>query len=461
MGTRDIARPAQGCQLAIVILAIVGSLVGLRAPATAVDQIPIVSYPLADNSDGSNGFGPGSLDNTLLADTTISAGPGLGQFSVGTDSWSGSTQVLKTGPGTAVASATASAALSRDWYFEITLTPRVAIDLRAVSADWSRGGTTATRGWFVRSSLDNYASDLYANETPVSTPTGLNSVSFPLTGFSNIATPITFRFYIYTDATGRYMDFQNIAFYRSVPPVPVLPPELPALINLPVATVPVVTVVPSTTVAPTTTVPPSATVPSPIPQDDGELPELAPGVSRVLENGAPAPVEVFVQDSTDLVLRGDGFQLTLSAECSFECTIETDLEGRQVLELEENGMAQVRGQGFLASTPVYVWLFSEPKFLGKLTVNADGTFAGSLSLAGIEVGGHTLQVNGTSVDGAPLTANLGVLVSPEGTPTPLPGVLPSTGSELDAGVMVWAPLLAGLGVALVWAGRRRTSSVQR
>jgi len=243
----------------------------------------------------------------------------------------------------------------------------------------------------------------------------------------------------------------------TVPPAPVLPPNLPALVAEPVATVPPVTVAPSTTVpAPTTTVAPSTSVPVPVPQEGGVLPELPPGASQVFENGVPEVVEVFVEGSTELVLRGDGFQMNLAGECSFGCTIRTDPEGRQVLELEENGLARVEGEGFKPGTPVYVWLFSDPTFLGELTVNPDGSFAGSVSLAGIEIGGHTLQVNGTSFDGRSRTANLGVLVSPEGVPSPLPTVLPATGSGVDLSLFAWVMLLTSLGGALVWVTRRRT-----
>jgi hypothetical protein len=240
-----------------------------------------------------------------------------------------------------------------------------------------------------------------------------------------------------------------------------LPPALPALINLPTLTTPPSTVAPSTTVPATTpsTVAPSTTIPLPVPQQGGVLPALPPGASQVFVDGVPEVVEVFVADSTDLVLRGDGFQMALAGECSFGCTIRTDAEGRQVLELEENGFAKVQGEGFKPGTPVYIWLFSEPKFLGELTVLADGSFAGSVSIAGIENGTHTLQVNGTSADGKARTANLGVLVSPEGVPTPLPGRLPATGS--DAGLLTWVLLFTALGGALVWMSRRRTVPTQR
>lgn len=180
----------------------------LEAAGAAV----LVSYPFNNNADGSNGFAYTTFDSSVLTSSAVAKGAGLGQYSVGTDSWSGSTQVLKTGPGTAVAGATAADAVANDWYFQFTLTPTASMDIRSIEADWSRGGTTDVRGWFVRSSLDSYTSDLYSNQTPDGTATGLQHVGFNITGFTGLTSAVTFRFYIYTERTTRYMDFQNIQF---------------------------------------------------------------------------------------------------------------------------------------------------------------------------------------------------------------------------------------------------------
>ena len=229
----------------------------------------------------------------------------------------------------------------------------------------------------------------------------------------------------------------------------VLPPPLPTA--APVTT---------TTNPPTTTTsPPTTTLPAPVPGNDGALPSLAPGGSQVLDDGVVTPVEIFVQNSTDLVVRSGTFQINLTGECSYGCTIATDPDGRHVLELEQDGRARATGQGFLPDTPVYVWLFSEPTLLGQLTVEADGTFDGSVSLVGIEPGQHTLQLTGTSTDGTRRTANLGVLVSPQGGPTPLPGVLPATGSTTNTTTALWAILLSVLGAGITWAGRRHRGVV--
>jgi len=137
--------------------------------------------------------------------------PGLSQFSVGTDSWSGTTEVLKTGPNASPTSSAANA-LADDWYFQFTLTPNSSMDIRSIEADWSRGGTRGVRGWFVRSSVDNYVTDLYANETPDGTAEGLQHAAFDVSGNTGLSAATTYRFYIYTTSTGRYVDFQNVQF---------------------------------------------------------------------------------------------------------------------------------------------------------------------------------------------------------------------------------------------------------
>lgn len=206
--SRDRSRSARRVRWESVALATAVTFACLDAAGAAV----LVKYPFNNNTDGSNGFAYTTFDSGVLASSVVAKGAGLGEYSVGTDSWSGSTQVLKTGPGTEVSNATAADAVANDWYFQFTLTPTSSMDIRSIEADWSRGGTTAVRGWFVRSSLDSYASNLYANETPIGTATGLQHVGFNITGFTGLTSAVTFRFYIYTDRTGRYMDFQNVQF---------------------------------------------------------------------------------------------------------------------------------------------------------------------------------------------------------------------------------------------------------
>ena len=170
----------------------------------------LLNYPFDNSGDGQSGFAPTAFNSSVLASQAVTKGPGLGQFSVSPEAALANIVVLKTGPGT-TASATAANALLNNWYFTINLTPQSTMDISSIELDWSRGGTNGTRGWFVRSSQDNYATDLYSNETPNGTAVGLQHVSISLSGFSGIGAT-DFRFYIYTSTTGRYMDFQNVQF---------------------------------------------------------------------------------------------------------------------------------------------------------------------------------------------------------------------------------------------------------
>ncbi len=184
------------------------------ASLDAASAAVLVSYPFNNSSDGSSGFAYSSLDATVLASAAVSKGAGLGQYSVGTD-FGSIEKMLKTGPGTADAGASAATALANNWYFEFTLTPSSSMDIGSIDADWSRGGTSGNRGWFIRSNVDNYASDLFAVQSPDGTATGFQHVNVELAGFTGLSTATSFRFYIYTSSTGRYMDFSNVQFNES------------------------------------------------------------------------------------------------------------------------------------------------------------------------------------------------------------------------------------------------------
>lgn len=223
----------------------------------------------------------------------------------------------------------------------------------------------------------------------------------------------------------------------------------PSAPQLPLVTTPVTTTPPSTTTprSPTTTAP-TTTVPAPVPNTFGVLPDLQPGESAVIENQLPVPVEVFLDDTNTLVMRGQHFELNLAGQCDGGCDLTTDSTGRQVLQVQQDGNAFVGGFGFMPGTLVHIWMFSEPTYLGALTVANDGTFQGSVFLQGITPGTHTLQVNGTSFDGNDRSANLGVVVLANNDPS---RPLPATGNGNTAPLLV----LAALAMVILGALARR------
>jgi hypothetical protein len=205
--------------------------------------------------------------------------------------------------------------------------------------------------------------------------------------------------------------------------------------------------------SPETTVPepepePAVTGPAPV-LVNGAVPQMAPGEIVVYEDGVPVSVQVFVEDDTELVIKASTFDLRLSGECETSCTVEETSDGRFVLTLEQDGTARTEGTGFQPGSVVDVWLFSEPRYLGQVTVGPDGTFTGSVLLGDVEVGEHTLQVNGVTTTGGQRSANMGVLVNSADLETP---TLPSAG--LGDLAFNWILLLVAAGGLLVLTARR-------
>jgi len=237
---------------------------------------------------------------------------------------------------------------------------------------------------------------------------------------------------------------------------PALPAGIGGLVIQPVAS-------PTTSPSPTTTNPPPTTTPAtpddtPVPALDptGALPEVEPGDGLLVENGEAVPVEVLVENAEELVLRTQSqtFELRLAGDCTTGCSITNDATGRETIFLEEDGNARVSGFGFKPGTLVHVWMFSEPRYLGALPVQADGTYAGTFPLDDVAVGAHTLQANGISFDDRDRSANLGVVVQP--SVVPLPSVLPATGTS---SALVWLASVALFALVTGTAARRRTHDV--
>jgi hypothetical protein len=103
-------------------------------------------------------------------------------------------------------------------------------------------------------------------------------------------------------------------------------------------------------------------------------------------------------------------------------------------------------------------MFSDPTFLGELTVDANGRFSGEVSLAGITPGDHILQITGTNPDGNQRSINLGVSVeSAPSTTAPGLGLLPVTGGGWN--LLLWMVLLIAMGLLTLGTRRRFLSQL--
>ena len=184
----------------------------------------------------------------------------------------------------------------------------------------------------------------------------------------------------------------------------------------------------------------------------GAPPTLAPGQSLATNAGVPTPVTVTpLPDARSTRIAGDGWLMDIDVP---DGTVR-DEGGAPLIEIANGTDSRVRGTGFMPGTRAYVWLMSDPTFLGEVTVSADGSFSGDVPIDGVEAGEHTLQLSGVGTDGYVRAANLGVVLLGDGSlvPTRIPaGDGPLGVWTLPVLLLASALGLAGVGVAA--RGRR-------
>ena len=175
--------------------------------------------------------------------------------------------------------------------------------------------------------------------------------------------------------------------------------------------------------------------PDPAPEPDrraGAPPALDPGSSIATNAGVPEAVTVVpVPDVRQARVEGSGWTMAVDIP-SADGRVAPAEGGGALIELVEDDVAEVSGDGFLPGTRADVWLFSEPVLLGTVTIGADGTFAGTVPVEGIATGEHTLQLQGVGTDGYVRAANLGVVVVPRPEDEPAVEAEPEPAPEPEA-----------------------------
>lgn len=232
----------------------------------------------------------------------------------------------------------------------------------------------------------------------------------------------------------------DVTLYAQWSLIPGSLPEPLTTLPVPTTTVPETTV-PEPTVAPE---PSQPATPQPVLDIEGVLRELAAGETLVTEAGEEVTVEVIAETPDALAVEGDDFAVRVEGT-----------PGGSTIELEPGGTVRVSGFGFQPVSQVDVWLFSDPTYLGALTVAADGTFDGRLPVPVLAPGEHTLQVNGVSSDGQVRSTSVGLVVRSVVAPEPVTDALPATGSDISPSLIL-VLLLVGTGLVAV-ATRRRSS----
>lgn len=169
------------------------------------------------------------------------------------------------------------------------------------------------------------------------------------------------------------------------------------------------------------------------------------------------PVDVVtINDQVVQVDSPDGLRVSISALSDGGELLPIDPTGKIIVE--ESQKFFVSGKGFSGGTEVVVWLFSTPRRLGLLPVSPSGEFAGDFEVdKSIEIGDHTVQVNGLDTKGSIRSLNLDLEVR---KPSTVLAPLPSVETRTSDGTFIWWPwavaaIVLGGGYWAVRGRRRR------
>ena len=138
----------------------------------------------------------------------------------------------------------------------------------------------------------------------------------------------------------------------------------------------------------------------------------APGTSQTSDGGKNVPTTLLPNQTTDaLDLTSDGWSLKFAATDLVGKPTKLDSQGRVILQ--DGQYAHASGTGFKPNTEVHLYVFSSPILLGIMMTDANGDFQGQFPVpAGLEVGTHTVQVDGYSPAGTIRSASVPAVVLP-------------------------------------------------
>ena len=195
---------------------------------------------------------------------------------------------------------------------------------------------------------------------------------------------------------------------------------------------------------------------------NGQLPDPQVGEPLAVEKNSLAPIDVVtINQQVVQVDSPDGLRMSISVVKDDGELLPIEPSGKIIVERRQN--VYVSGKGFSPETEVVVWLFSTPRRLGLVPVKSDGTFGGKVALDdSIEVGDHTVQVNGLDQKGAVRSLNVDLEVRrPTNVMAPLVPADDQNGSgasNLWWYVVVAVVVVTGWFVVVVRSRRRRASN---
>jgi hypothetical protein len=115
-------------------------------------------------------------------------------------------------------STSAATAVSTSSFFSLTVLKASSLGPLAVQFDVGKGGNSDPRGLRVRTSLDNFLSDVFNETLPAGAQAAPVNKAFTVDATGQ--TTITFRFYVWAPTTNNSVDFRNLKVSTAPAPVP-------------------------------------------------------------------------------------------------------------------------------------------------------------------------------------------------------------------------------------------------
>jgi trimeric autotransporter adhesin len=206
-----------------------------------------------------------------------------------------------------------------------------------------------------------------------------------------------------------------------------------------------VTITIATTTTTTTTIPSDPTQPQM--GQDGQPPLLNAGESTAFVRGQQVNVSVMQIENAVLLSLPNDVQVRIGRLQNLGDSVPVAADG--VLRMYRNDTVDVGVEGFVPGTTYTVFMFSDPRELGRGVTDAEGQVAQVVSVPkDVEYGDHTLQVVGVGRDGEIVSVSLGFEVLERASNT--------VAVVLALGAAV---LLALLGGRPIFARRRRSRAI--
>ncbi|MCX6902915.1 MAG: immunoglobulin domain-containing protein, partial [Verrucomicrobia bacterium] len=195
-----------------------GTINGQTGPPP-VQPVTLALYNFGTNTAGTS--------NAALVAANMNASActnnGLPTWELGTMTYGYPTQPpLRVTPAANAISEATAVANNSYYFFTLTASNGFWINGSTLTFDVARGGAGTPRGYGVRSSVDNFATDLYTADAATVRPTWENIVVNLGSAFQNLST-VTFRIYVYAPA-GSSIEFDDLTvngnvLAQTVPPI--------------------------------------------------------------------------------------------------------------------------------------------------------------------------------------------------------------------------------------------------